>query len=108
MFSHRNQMPFSESSQIKKKCWELLENNYNDSRSKVSKMTKLREREKESERFMLCVLWVTTGASEDAIGKTLNVAIKPAVFRCDCLNLWFNYYDRNDDKRKYACASGVL
>lgn len=31
---------------------------------------------------MLCVLWKTTGASEDAIGKTLNVAIKPAVSRC--------------------------
>lgn len=27
---------------------------------------------------MFCVLWVMTGASEDAIGKILNVAIKAA------------------------------
>lgn len=49
-----------------------------------------------------------TGASEDAIGKTLNVSIKAAVFRCDCFNPWFYYGDRNDDIRKYAWTRGEL
>lgn len=47
------------------------------------------EKKKERKIPERCSLrsWVTTGASEDAIGNTLNVAIKAAVFRWDCLNL---------------------